>query len=109
MRNPSSNETPDPRLDRLMRGVVLVGALLVLALPIARGQSAWLGAGPLWLFAMPLVGWWALHRFALPRLPTLAGSDVRARRRSGPQARRRRPSKPRGRVAHAACARYGLC
>jgi hypothetical protein len=104
MRIPSSypSAPPDPRLDRMMRRIVLLGALLVLALPIARGHSVWLGAGPLWLLGMPLVGWWALHRFALPRVPTLARLDVHARRRSGPQARRRRPSKARARVAHAA-------
>ena len=102
MHIPSSNETPDPRLDRLMRGVVLVGALLVLALPVARGHSAWLGAGPLWLFAMPLVGWWALHRFALPHLPKRAPASARSRRRIGPQARRRPASPARTRIAHAA-------
>jgi hypothetical protein len=103
MRIPSSNETqPDPRLERLMRGVVLVGALLVLALPVARGHSAWLGAGPLWLFAMPLVGWWALHRFALPRMPRPAPSSARSRRRIGPQARRRPAARARTRIAHAA-------
>jgi hypothetical protein len=104
MRILSSHESPqpDPRLDRMMRRIVLVGALLVLALPVARGHSAWLGALPLWLLGMPLVGWWALHRFALPRVPTLGLRSARSPRRTGPQARRRPTLRARARIAHAA-------
>lgn len=104
MRILSSHEgsRPDPRLERLMRRIVLVGVLLVLALPVARGHNAWLGAGPLWLLGMPLVAWWALHRFALPRVPQAGTSGVRSRRRSGPQARRRPTARARVRIAHAA-------
>jgi hypothetical protein len=104
MRIPASNviQPPDPRLERALRRAVLAGALLVLALPVARGHSLWLGALPLWLLGMPLVSWWALHRFALPRLSPTGASSARARRRSGPQARRRPGLRMRTRIAHAA-------
>jgi len=80
--------TPDPRLERALRHCVAIGALLVLAVPAARGHSSWLGALPLWLLAMPLVSWWALHRFRLPRLRRAVNAPAR-RRRHGAQAARR--------------------
>ncbi len=91
MRSPEPNvcQQPDPRLERAVRVTVLTGLLLVLALPIARGHSVWLGVLPLWLLGMPLVSWWALHRFALPRPPRSRHVVARARRHDGPQARRR--------------------
>lgn len=86
---------PNPSLDRLMRWAVLFGALLVVALPAARGSSDWFGALPLWLVGMPLASWWALHRFRLPLqlLPTdsQTGSmqaGVMRRRAGRPQAQR---------------------
>jgi len=82
------DSSPDPRLERALRQCVAVGALLVLALPAARGYSAWLGALPLWLLGMPLVSWWALHRFRLPRAPR---ETSRRRRRNRVQASRRQP------------------
>ena len=78
----------DPRLERALRRIVLVGLLAVMLLPAARGSSALLGWLPMWLLAMPLSAWWALHRFALPRWPQAAGM-VQRRRRMRPQARRR--------------------
>lgn len=78
----------DPRLERVMRRVILCGLLAVLLLPAARGSNAWLGWLPLWLLAMPLSAWWALHRFALPRWPQAAVAGTR-RRRGQAQARRR--------------------
>jgi hypothetical protein len=54
----------------------------------------------LWLLAMPLVSWWALHRFRLP-LPQHALPGARRRRRGSPQARRRQA---RGRPAFARAA-----
>jgi len=81
--------TPDPRLERGLRQIVLTGVLLVLALPVARGHSLWFGALPLWLLGMPLASWWALHRFRLPLLPPPALSVARRRRRHPVQARRR--------------------
>lgn len=78
-----------------MRGVVVFGALLVIALPAARGSNDWFGALPLWLVGMPLASWWALHRFHLPRRLVSANRQARSmqagvkRRRAGrPQARR---------------------
>ncbi|MBA3486688.1 MAG: hypothetical protein H0T88_05790 [Lysobacter sp.] len=59
-------EPIDPRLDGLLRHVIAIGAVLVLLLPAARGSHAVLGWLPLWLLAMPMVAWWALHRFPLP-------------------------------------------
>ena len=82
--------SPDPRLDLALRRIVLAGALLVLAWPAARGSSAWLGAWPLWLLAMPLSSLWALHGFRLPRWPAATPAAGASRRRRAPQARRRR-------------------
>lgn len=82
--------SPDPRLAMALRRLALAGALLVLALPAARGTSQWLGAWPLWLVAMPLSSLWALHGFRLPQWPRQPAGSARPRRRRGPQARRRR-------------------
>lgn len=71
------NRLPDPRLALALRRIALLGAVLVVALPAARGHSQWLGAWPLWLLAMPLSSLWALHGFRLPQ------------HRRHPQARRR--------------------
>lgn len=79
----------DPRLERALRRIVLCGLLAVLLLPAARGTSFWLGAMPLWLLAMPLSAWWALHRFRLPQWPPSSSEPARRRRRSRAQARRR--------------------
>ena len=79
--------TIDPVLERVLRRIVLFGLLAVMLLPAARGSSALLGWLPLWLLAMPLSAWWALHRFAMPRWPRPLG--VQRRRRTRPQARRR--------------------
>jgi hypothetical protein len=84
--------SPDQRLDRALRRIAIAGAMLVLALPAARGHSQWFGALPLWLLAMPLSSLWALHGFRLPRLRAAApetASGLR-RRRNKPQALRHR-------------------
>ena len=85
----------DARLDAILRRLVGWGVLAVLLLPMARGTSAWFGWMPLWLVAMPLASWWALHRF---RLPQVAPDATRARaarpRRRGAQARRRPVARP---------------
>jgi hypothetical protein len=97
-------QQPDPGLERALRRIVLAGALLVLAIPAARGSSPWLGALPLWLLAMPLASLWALHRFRLPRLQARQApvATARRRRRGTAQARRRTPTPMRTGVAHAA-------
>lgn len=59
-------EPIDPRLDGLLRHMIAIGAVLVLLLPAARGTHAALGWLPLWLLAMPMAAWWALHRFPVP-------------------------------------------
>ena len=69
----------DPRLDALLRHAIVIGAVLVLLSPAARGMHATIGWLPLWLLAMPLTAWWALHRFALP--PMAAGRRSSAARR----------------------------
>lgn len=92
---------PDPRLERALRRIVLTGVLLVLALPMARGHSDWIGAFPLWLLGMPLASWWALHHFSLPRWPQPVLPVVR-RRRKVAQARRRPAMRAGGQIAHAA-------
>ena len=45
----------DPRPERFLRAAVILGALAVLLVPAARGQSDWFGFLPLWLLGMPLV------------------------------------------------------
>ena len=94
----------DPRLDRGLRRLVLIGLTAVLLLPAARGYSGWLGWMPLWLLGMPLAGWWALHRFRLPRWPQpLRPAPGLRRGRPGPvQARRRGPAAVRIGFARAA-------
>jgi hypothetical protein len=92
----------DPGLEDLLRHAVAIGAALVLLLPAARGFSPTFGWMPLWLVAMPLAAWWALHRFRLPSREAEAATAVRARRRNGAQARRRRPSMLRRRHSQAA-------
>jgi hypothetical protein len=98
------DRTPDnPALEGLLRHVVAVGAVLVVLLPAARGFNDTLGWLPLWLLAMPLSAWWALHRFRLPesRQPVIAVAPMR-RRRPGTQARRRATASPRRDIANAA-------
>lgn len=90
-----SDSTVDPRLDRILRRLIGWGVLAVLLLPAARGSTAWFGWMPLWLVAMPLASWWALHRFRLPRATASATAHARApRRRRGAQARRRPVGRP---------------
>ena len=85
----------DPRLDRILRRLIGWGVLAVLLLPAARGTSAWLGWMPLWLVAMPIASWWALHRFHLPlRMTERARTSTPHRRRRGAQARRRPITQP---------------
>ncbi len=93
---------PDPRLERALRRLTLAGVLLVLVLPLARGDSMWLGALPLWLIGMPLSSWWALHHFRLPRLASSATQAIKPRRRSSAQARRRPGVRNVRRIARAA-------
>lgn len=81
-----------PLLDAALRHASAVGVVLVLLVPSARGAHVAIGWLPLWLVAMPLLAWWALHGFALPRrdAPAVAAAPtVRPRRRSAEQARRR--------------------
>jgi hypothetical protein len=99
MPSPLQSTQSDPRLERALRRLVLAGFALVAVLPAARGSSAWLGALPLWLLAMPLVSWWALHRFRVPRIAMPARSR---RRGSGAQARRRHAMRSTARMQRAA-------
>ena len=92
----------DPRLERVIRRMTLTGVLLVLALPIARGDSTWLGALPLWLIGMPLTSWWALHRFQLPRFGPSAMQVMKPRRRAAAQARRWKGARCPRRIVRAA-------
>ncbi|HVR80926.1 MAG TPA: hypothetical protein VHF02_02375 [Luteimonas sp.] len=89
LHHPDIPGTCDRRLELALRRIVLIGAALVLAVPAARGYSPWLGALPLWLLGMPLVSWWALHRFALPRWPRQVATTGRRRRIGVAQARSR--------------------
>ena len=89
-------------LDTLLRHAVAIGAVVVALLPAARGFSPTLGWMPLWLVAMPLCAWWALHRFRLPAGEDEEAAPLRACRRAGAQARSRRPSMLRRRHSQAA-------
>ena len=97
----SSRESiaPDPRLEQLLRRTVLLAAAIVVCAPGARGDSVWFGALPLWLLGMPLLSWWALHRF---RLPAHARAARGPRRRRSVQARRRSDPRRPLRLTHAA-------
>lgn len=96
---------PHPVLDEVLRAVVAIGAVLLILVPEARGVHPQLGWLPLWLLGMPLIAWWAAHRF---RLPGRAVDDAERRpsrplRRRLPQARRRvRPRAPVGGLRTAA-------
>lgn len=91
----ASHVEPDARdtLDAAVRAAVAFGLFAVLLLPAGRGYSQALGWLPLWLVAMPLSAWWALHGFALPRRPRRVASATPPRRRIA-QARRRRGDRP---------------
>ena len=102
MPDPQPSRTPDPRLERLLRQTILVSTLLVLAVPMARGHSVWFGSLPLWLLGMPLVSWWALHRFRLPRPAPIQLVSAGRRRRGGAQARRRGGARRTPRLSRAA-------
>ena len=86
-----ASTTVDPQLERSLRMALVLGVVLVLLLPMARGYSDWLGWMPLWLVGMPGVALWALHRFRLPaRLGSRHARPGTARRRKpGTQAHRR--------------------
>jgi len=91
---------PDLRLDRVLRHLVVAGVASVIAVPAARETSLWIGALPLWLLAMPLLSWWALHRFRLPQRHQAAAPS--RRRRNAGQARRRPVTRPPGQWRRAA-------
>lgn len=88
-------------LESAIRAAVAFGLFAALALPAGRGYSQAVGWLPLWLVAMPLSAWWALHGFALPSWAHRMGVAARPRRRR-PQARRRRGERPAPRLARAA-------
>ena len=56
---------PHPRLTRVLWQCLALGALLVLAIPAARGYSLWFGPGPLWLLGAPVVSLLMLYRQAI--------------------------------------------
>lgn len=92
----TSARQADPLLDDLLRGAILLGVLLVVLIPGARGHSATVGWWPLWLLGMPLASWWALHGFGLPWCLSAGRTDQAVQPRRRPrdrlQARRRSPS-----------------
>lgn len=84
--------TPSDRspLDEILCTALVVGTLLVLLVPAARGSVA-VGWLPMWLVAMPAVAWWAARGFPVPGRPAAAPAAARvprAARRPQPQARR---------------------
>ena len=100
--DPPTAEPIDPRIEDVLRYAIAIGATLLLLVPAARGFSETLGWLPLWLLAMPLSAWWAVHRFRL-RVATAERRDhATRRRRSGPQARRRARPSPRPALPKAA-------
>ncbi|MGH8084493.1 MAG: hypothetical protein ACREPV_04375 [Lysobacter sp.] len=99
---PLAVEPIDPRIKDLLRYAIAIGATLLLLVPAARGSSDLLGWLPLWLLAMPLSAWWALHRFRLPAVTAERCALATHRRRIGPQARRRTRPSPRPALPRAA-------
>lgn len=79
----------DPHLDAALRYAIAIGAVLVLLVPAARGMHAAIGWLPLWLLAMPMTAWWALHGFGLPRAVEIQRPAIARVWRGAPQARRR--------------------
>ena len=69
-------------IEPVLRQLVIVGTLLILLVPAARGSSQWIGWLPLWLVGMPLAAWWSLRRFPMPQVA------LRLPRRRGVQALR---------------------
>ena len=98
---PATRDTRDT-LEAALRAAVAFGLFAVLLLPAGRGYSQAVGWLPLWLLAMPLSAWWALHGFALPRWARAVRQARVKPRRLGPQARRRRGDRPAPRLARAA-------
>ncbi|MFC3550577.1 hypothetical protein ACFOLC_06055 [Lysobacter cavernae] len=96
-RSRTDSSAPEPGLDDVPRYALAIGVVLVLLVPAARGFSDTFGWMPLWLLAMPLSAWWALHRFRLPYEPARGHEQAQPRRRrTGLQARRRKlPAVPR--------------
>ncbi len=88
IRHPDAAEI-DPRLDAALRYAIAIGAVLLLLLPAARGMHTAIGWLPLWLLALPMTAWWALHRFPLPRAAQPDRPVIARGRRNLPQARRR--------------------
>ena len=70
----------DPRPERYLRTAVILGALAVLLVPAARGNSDWFGFLPLWLLGMPLAAWWSVTGFPIPRIALPRRRRVQARR-----------------------------
>ena len=82
--DPPAADPIDLRIEDVLRYAIAIGATLLLLLPAARGSSELLGWLPMWLLAMPLSAWWALHRFRLPTATTERPAHVTPRRRTGP-------------------------
>ena len=82
-------------LDSALRQAVVLGTLVVLLVPAARGSSEWVGFLPLWLVGMPLAAWWSLRGFPLPEVA------LHLPRRRRVQARRRQPRRGLNAVASA--------
>ena len=70
----------DPRIEVLLRKAVVLGALAVLLVPAARGNSDWFGFLPLWLLGMPLAAWWCVTGFPIPRIALPRRRRAQARR-----------------------------
>lgn len=77
---PRPESETEPSIEAALRYAVAIGAVLVLLLPAARGSNAAIGWVPLWLLAMPLMAWWALHRFRLPPHERTRAYEPRRRR-----------------------------
>lgn len=83
----------DPRLTRLLSQWVILGLLLCIALPAARGYNLWIGWLWYWLLAAPAMALCVLHRARLRAvvqrtLRTLRSPEVRAAHTPKAQARR---------------------
>jgi hypothetical protein len=69
-----------------------LGVLMLVALPVTRGQHVWLGSGPFWLLVAPLSSLLVFHRQAIAAAwRGFLVTTPRRRLARGPSRQARRP------------------
>ena len=93
---PAHSRARHPRLGRLLWQWLALGLLMLVLLPVTRGQHAWLGSGLFWLLLAPISSLLAFHRHAIAaawRGMLVPGPRRRLTRVPGRQARRPVPAR----------------